>query len=324
MSSAEPVEEEDLHLDATVPERLAGTRLDAACAQLFDAYSRSRLKSWIEAGRVTVNGEAVTRARHPIATGDLLALAAEPEADFRVLPQDLPIDVVYADKAIAVVNKPAGLTVHPGAGQADGTLQNGLLFRWPQTAKVPRSGLVHRLDKDTSGLLVVALTLPAHTRLVAMLAAREMGREYDAVVHGSFISGGTVDAPIGRHPRERVRMAVVEPERGRPAVTHYRVHERFEHHTHLRVRLETGRTHQIRVHLAHLGRPIVGDTVYGGDRLQGRGMPPRLRAALKAFPRQALHARELALAHPVSDKSMSWTAEPPADMQQLLDELRRE
>ena len=312
-------DEEDLLLSAEVPESLDGSRLDVACARLFEQYSRARLQGWIDAGRVRVNGQAQHKTRTPVAAGDRLELEAEPEEAQGIEAQDIPIEVVLADKHIAIINKPAGLTVHPGAGQRAATLQNALLHHFPQTAVVPRAGIIHRLDKDTSGLLVVALTLPAHHKLVDELARREFKREYDAIVQGEIIAGGTIDAPIGRHPRDRLKMAVVDD--GRPAVTHYRVQERFAQHTHLRVRLETGRTHQIRVHLAHIRKPIVGDFAYGGP-MRGSGLPVPLREMLKAFPRQALHARELEVTHPASGKRVGAIAEPPADMQALLRLLR--
>jgi 23S rRNA pseudouridine1911/1915/1917 synthase len=318
-SNAGSADEEDTSLSAEVPADAAGARVDAVCARLFDGHSRSRIQQWIEDGRLRVNGAVVTRARHAVMAGDRLELDAEPEAETRVLAQDIPLEVVFDDRDLAIISKPAGLTVHPGAGQRDGTLQNGLLARFPQTVQVPRAGIVHRLDKDTSGLLVVALTPTAHTRLVAALAAREVGREYDAIVQGTLVAGGTVSEPIGRHPRDRLRMAVVDD--GRPATTHYRVHERFTQHTHLRVRLETGRTHQIRVHLTHLRHPIVGDGLYGGSP-RSAGLPEELRRLLHEFPRQALHARTLTLAHPRSGETLQWTIEPPADMQALLASLR--
>lgn len=313
------VPEDDLQLSAVVPEAMAGLRLDVACAKLFDAYSRARLQTWIAAGRLQLNGQPLLRTRHPVEAGDQLLLDTEAEEDTRVEAQDLPLSVVYADRDLAIIDKPAGLTVHPGAGQRASTLQNALLFHFPRTAAVPRAGIVHRLDKDTSGLLVVALNLKAHAHLVAELGRREIRREYDALVQGQLISGATIDAPIDRHPRERLKMAVVAG--GREAVTHYRVQERYVQHSWLRVKLETGRTHQIRVHLAHVRHPIIGDAVYGGS-VRCAGMPVDLRDALKTFPRQALHARELELTHPRSGKRLSWVSEPPADMQALAAGLR--
>lgn len=316
--SEEP--DEDLPLTATVEEAQAGARLDVACARLFDRYSRARLQQWIAEGRLRLNGVTALRARDPVQPGDQLSLDAEAEPDTEVRPQAIPLTVIDADADLAVVFKPAGLTVHPGAGQSDGTLQNALLHHFPQTAAVPRAGIVHRLDKDTSGLLVVALNLRAHASLVAQLADRSVRREYDAITQGAIISGGTIDAPIGRHPRDRLKMAVV-PRGGREAVTHYRVEGHFGHHSHLRVRLETGRTHQIRVHLAHLRHPLVGDLTYGAQRVRGGGLPPALREALSDFPRQALHARELGLRHPERGVDCLWSAPPPPDMLELLDLL---
>ncbi|MGQ0530937.1 MAG: 23S rRNA pseudouridine(1911/1915/1917) synthase RluD [Panacagrimonas sp.] len=305
---------------AVVPESLNGQRLDVVAAQLFSDWSRSRLQTWIADGRLRLNGEVVTRARTPVNENDVLELDPVAEPDFRIEAQDIAFDVIHADAHLAVVFKPAGLTTHPGAGQPDNTLQNGLLHRFAQTAAVPRAGIVHRLDKDTSGLLVVALSLHAHAKLVAMLARREIRREYDAVINGTPVSGATIDEPIGRSPRDRLKMAVNE--RGRDAVTHYRIQERFAHHTHLRVKLETGRTHQIRVHLAHQRMPLVGDALYGGGGARGTGLSEPTRAVLQGFRRQALHARELGFAHPVSGEPMEFSAEMPADMQELLIALR--
>jgi 23S rRNA pseudouridine1911/1915/1917 synthase len=319
MKVADPAEEEDPPLSAEVPVGAAGARVDAVCAQVFDMHSRSRIQKWIEDGRLRVNGEVVTQKRTPVAAGDRLELEAQALVALTIVAQDIPLTVVHEDRDIAVINKPAGLTTHPGAGQRDGTLQNALLARFPKTDKVPRAGIVHRLDKDTSGLLVVALTVTAHTRLVEMLARRDMTRTYDAIVEGAIVAGGTISELIGRHPRDRLKMAVVDD--GREAVTHYRVAERFLMHSHLRVNLETGRTHQIRVHLAHIRHPIVGDGLYGSSP-RTAGLPEALRDLLRNFPRQALHARELKLEHPRTGKALAFAAEPPADMQKLLKSLR--
>jgi 23S rRNA pseudouridine1911/1915/1917 synthase len=306
---------------ASVPAEYDGARLDVIAARLFDEFSRARLQTWIADGALRVNGVVIDKPRHPVQAGDQLLLEAEMPLDpGAVKAQDIPLQVIFADEHLAIIDKPAGLTVHPGAGAPDGTLMNGLLYRFPQTAGVPRAGIVHRLDKDTSGLLVVALTLPAHARLAAMIAEREVRREYDAVVAGVLSGGGRIDAPIGRHPRDRIKMAVSD--RGRPAVSHYRVQERFRFHTHVRVRLETGRTHQIRVHMAHIRHPLVGDSTYAPNGVRGVGIDPKLRALIAAFPRQALHARELGMNHPITGKDMEWTLEPPPDMQALLTALR--
>lgn len=310
--------------EAEVPEALAGKRLDAVAARLFPDHSRARLRAWIEAGALTCNGLPAARPRDPVAAGDYLRISADvavPEAA-AMQPQDIAFDVLHADDDIIVLDKPAGLTVHPGAGAPDGTLQNALLHRFPDLAALPRAGIVHRLDKLTSGVLVVARTPAAHTALVRMLQARDIGREYDALVWGRLVSGGRVDAPIGRDPRSRLKMAVTRG--GREAVTHYRVHARFGWHTHLRVTLETGRTHQIRVHMQHIKHPIIGDDSYGGRRGHGRGIPETLREALVAFPRQALHARRLQLKHPASDAVMVFEASLPADLAALLAQLQQD
>lgn len=306
---------------ATVPPGLTGARLDVAAARLFDRHSRSRLQLWIAEGRVRVNSRITTVPRQRVQAGDRLRLRAPVPIVPSLPAQHLALDVVYEDADIVVLNKPAGLTVHPGAGRPDHTLQNALLHRYPQTRRLPRSGLVHRLDKDTSGLLVVALSARAHARLVDAMQVHRIRREYDAIVLGVLPAGGTVRAAIGRHVRDRTRMAVIST--GRPAVTHYRVLERFAQHTHLRVRLETGRTHQIRVHMEYLRHPVLGDPIYGGRTQRGAGLPEKLRQTLAQFPRQALHARELELGHPVTGEPLTFTREPPEDMQSLLRQLRR-
>jgi len=310
---------ETVRLQARVPEELAGARLDQALSRMFPDFSRARLQQWIRAGQVTVDGR-VMRPRDRVMGAEEVSVEAELEVQETYQPEAIALDVVYADDTVVVINKPVGMVVHPAAGNWEGTLQNALLHYAPELAQVPRAGIVHRLDKDTSGLLVVARTLTAHKRLVEQLQARSVKREYVAVVNGVFTAGGTVDEPIARHPVDRKRMAVVAG--GKPAVTHYRVAERFRAHTHVTVRLETGRTHQIRVHMAHLRHPLVGDRVYGGRLRLPPDCTPRLRDMLQGFRRQALHAARLALEHPKSGELMEWEAPLPADMEDLLDALR--
>jgi 23S rRNA pseudouridine1911/1915/1917 synthase len=305
---------EDVRESEVTPE-LSGQRFDQALARLFPEYSRSRLSQWIKDGRVLLDGQAA-RPRDAVMGGQKVRLTVVEEAISDVGPEALPLTIVYEDEALIVVNKPAGLVVHPGAGNRAGTLQNALLHHAPELAQVPRSGLVHRIDKDTSGLLVVARTLESHTRLVAALQAREFERGYVAVAMGVMTGGGTIDAPLGRHATDRLRMSVREG--GREAVTHYRVLKRFRAHTYIGVQLETGRTHQIRVHLAHIRYPLVGDSVYGRRLALPPGATPLLKETLHAFRRQALHAQSLGLVHPVSGEMMKWEAPPPADFQGLL------
>ena len=307
---------------AEVPAALAGLRLDVALARLWPQYSRSRLQRWLETGRVVVDGRALAR-RDRLAGGERVTLAPDFEPDESVQPGEpaVPLRIVFQDPSLFVFDKPPGLVVHPGAGNRSGTLQNALLALDPKLARVPRAGIVHRLDKDTSGLLVVARTPEAQAALSAALAEREIGREYLALCVGVLTGGGTVDEPIGRHRTQRIKMAV-RPD-GREAVTHYRIERRFPAHTLLRVQLETGRTHQIRVHLAHLGYPIVGDPVYGGRRRVPAGAPPELVAALAGFQRQALHAARLELVHPRSGEPLQFEAPLPADFVALLAALER-
>jgi 23S rRNA pseudouridine1911/1915/1917 synthase len=305
--------------ESLIPDDLAGQRFDQAAAVLFDEFSRSRLKIWIESGELTLAGHtAAPKTR--VSGGEAIRLDAEVEAVVPVEPEAIPLTIVHEDEDLLVVDKPAGLVVHPGAGNPAGTLQNGLLAHDPALAAVPRAGIVHRLDKDTTGLLVVAKTLTAHQGLVAALERREIHRGYEAVCQGVMTGGGVVDAPIGRHPRERLRMAVIE--RGRRAVTHYRVIERFRAHTHVRVELETGRTHQIRVHMAHIRYPLVGDPLYGGRPRLPKSPSVALVAALREFKRQALHARRLELSHPVSGERLELESPLPHDMRALVEILR--
>lgn len=305
--------------EARVPESAAGRRFDAVLAELFPEFSRSRLAAWIRSGDVRVDGREL-RPRDPVHGGEQVTLHARLEEDTRAEPQDIPLQVLYEDEQVLVIDKPAGLVVHPGAGNPDGTLVNALLHRDPALATLPRAGVVHRLDKDTSGVMVVARTLQAQTALVAQLSARGVHRQYLAVVTGALVAGGTVDAAIDRHPRDRVKMAVRED--GRDAVTHYRLRERFRAHTALECRLETGRTHQIRVHMAHLRFPIVGDPLYGGPLKLPKGASEDLVAALRGFRRQALHAETLEFAHPGSGEPVRCTAPVPDDMLALMAALR--
>ena len=298
-----------------LPAELAGLRLDQALARALPQYSRARLQGWLEAGAIEVDGRRL-RAKDKVLGGEHVHIEARLEADAQVAPEAMPVEIVFKDRVLFVINKPPGLVVHPGAGNAGHTLQNALLALDPKLAVVPRAGLVHRLDKDTSGLLVVARTPETHTALVAALAEREIERHYISLCSGVMTGGGTIDEPIGRHRSQRTRMAVRSD--GRPSVTHYRVMKRFSAHTLVHVELESGRTHQIRVHLAHIGYPVVGDPVYGGRRRFPAGASPVLIAELEGFRRQALHAARLKLAHPVTGKEMEWEAPLPADMAHLV------
>ncbi|WP_263140350.1 23S rRNA pseudouridine(1911/1915/1917) synthase RluD [Pseudomonas sp. RIT-PI-AD] len=315
------INKQAIHLRAEVPFDLGGQRLDQVAAQLFDEHSRSRLSAWIKDGQLTVDG-AVLRPRDPVHGGAVLLLETEVEAQGEWKAQDIALNIVYEDEHLLVLDKPAGLVVHPAAGHADGTLLNALLHHIPEVINVPRAGIVHRLDKDTTGLMVVAKTLEAHTKLVAQLQARTVSRIYEAIVIGVITSGGKIDAPIGRSSQQRQRMAVIAG--GKAAVTHYRVLERFRSHTHTRVKLETGRTHQIRVHMSHIGFPLVGDPAYGGRFRIPPAANPSLVQQLKEFPRQALHARFLELDHPVDGKRMKWESPLPEDFTWLLSLLRQD
>ncbi|TYT23040.1 23S rRNA pseudouridine(1911/1915/1917) synthase RluD [Luteimonas viscosa] len=307
--------------EALVPGSAAGRRFDAVLAELFPEFSRSRLAEWIRAGDVQLDGRQV-RPRDPVRGGEHVRLVVRLEVETEAVAQDIPLRILHEDADVFVIDKPAGLVVHPGAGNADGTLVNALLHRDPALASVPRAGVVHRLDKDTSGVMVVARTLQAQTALVAQLSARGVHRQYLAVVAGALVAGGTVDAGIDRHPRDRIRMAVRED--GRDAVTHYRLRERFRAHTALECRLETGRTHQIRVHMAHLRHPIIGDPLYGGPLKLPKGASEALVAALRGFRRQALHAETLEFAHPSSGEPIRCSAAVPQDMQALMAALRED
>jgi 23S rRNA pseudouridine1911/1915/1917 synthase len=307
--------------EAAVPLDIAGRRFDQTVAGMFPDFSRSRLSSWIKSGALTLDGVQAS-PRQLLRGGELVRLDVELENEVGNAPEAIALDVVYEDADLLVVNKPAGLVVHPGAGNPAGTLLNALLYHDATLAELPRAGIVHRLDKDTSGLMVVAKRLPTYTALVDLLSRHEVQRQYEAVVLGALVAGGTVDAPLDRHPTDRLRRAVQVG--GRPAITHYRVREKFRAHASLQCELESGRTHQIRVHMAHAGWPLVGDPLYGRGLKLPRAATPRLAEALRGFRRQALHAEHLAFAHPVTGEALAFDAEPPQDLRDLLDALRED
>lgn len=297
-----------------------GARLDQILADLFGDFSRSRLKEWILGGHVQIDNTVCTVPKQKLKGFEFIQVAAELVQEVKHQAEPVHINVVYEDDQVLVINKPRDMVVHPGAGNPSGTLLNALLAHFPAIERVPRAGIVHRLDKDTTGLMVVAKTLQAQTSLVAQLQSREMGREYEAVCYGTMVAGGTVEADIGRHPTKRTLMAVRED--AKPAVTHYRVIEKFRAFTHLRLKLATGRTHQIRVHMAHLKHPLVGDVAYGGRVRLPKKASPECIESLRNFDRQALHAAQLAFYHPETDEQMSFDAPLPEDLTQLLGVLR--
>ncbi|ABU70004.1 MULTISPECIES: 23S rRNA pseudouridine(1911/1915/1917) synthase RluD [Vibrio] len=309
-------------LTNTVKDSQLGQRLDQAIAELFADFSRSRLKEWLLAGKVQVNGEVVTKPRTRVMGGEEITLQAELEDEERWEAQDIPLDIVYEDEDIIVINKPRDFVVHPGAGTPDGTVLNALLHHYPDIAEVPRAGIVHRLDKDTTGLMVVAKTVPAQTRLVRALQKRNITREYEAIAIGRMTAGGKVDKPIGRHSTKRTLMAVAPM--GKPAVTHYRVAEHFREHTRIRLRLETGRTHQIRVHMSYLQHPLLGDTAYGGRARIPTGASEELTEMIRGFDRQALHAVMLRFDHPVTGEELEFHAPVPDDMVEMTEALRKD
>lgn len=313
---------QQIELQAEVDESLVGMRLDQVLSELFTDYSRSKLKEWILQGRVFIDGRLANKPREKMNGYEVITVNAVLEDVIEWEPEPIPLDIVYEDDDILVINKPASLVVHPGAGNYSGTILNGLLHRYPQSRQLARAGIVHRLDKDTTGLMVVAKTVAAQTHLVEQLQARQITREYEAIAIGQMTAGGLVDEPIGRHKTKRTQMAV-DPF-GRPAVTHYRIAEKFRQHTRLRLRLETGRTHQIRVHMAHIGHPLAGDPVYAGRLRLPKGATPELIQVLRSFQRQALHAAMLRLAHPISGEMMEWHAEIPNDMVHITEVLRKD
>ncbi|WP_137939863.1 23S rRNA pseudouridine(1911/1915/1917) synthase RluD [Chitinivorax sp. B] len=302
---------------ATVPEDCAGSRFDQALAQMFPQYSRNRLQGWLKAGHILLEGKSAD-AKTKVWGGEQVSMAPQMLPDeLAFVAQDIPLDVIYEDDTVLIIDKPAGLVVHPGSGNWEGTLLNGLLYHYPALKTVPRAGIVHRLDKETSGLMVVAKTLPAQLNLVQQLQGRSVKREYVAIAQGLIKQDGTVDAPIGRHNKDRTKMAVTSM--GKPAITHYFVLERYRAHSLVKCRLETGRTHQIRVHMAHIGHSLAADPVYG---TRPHGSTPEIYAACQQLGRQALHARKLGLIHPETNKPMLWRSPIPVDLQALIDFLR--
>ncbi len=307
------------YLEKFVPSDLSGLRLDIALARMFPDYSRSRLKSWVLQGNVTVDGR-IMRPRDSVAGGEQIIVQPQAEVSITSLPEPLDLDIVFEDEDLIIVNKPAGLVVHPGTGNTHGTLMNGLLNHVAALEALPRAGIVHRLDKDTSGLLLVGKNLTSHTALVRALADRDISRHYLAICIGVLTGGGKVDAPIGRNPADRVKMSVQD--QGKPAITHFRVKERFRAHTFVDVQLDTGRTHQIRVHFAHRRNPLVGDQVYGGRLAMPAGATEELRESLRCFKRQALHATRLSFVHPKSGETIEQLVGPPQDLNDLLNIMR--
>ena len=314
-SSYDTYMSKSISLSAEVPEALEGNRLDQIAAILFPEYSRGRLQIWIKEGSLRVNNK-LHRARDKLKLGDLLEIDASLAGEERYIPEEMPLDIIHDDEACVVLNKNAGTVVHPAAGHGSGTLLNGLLFAFPALEGLPRAGIVHRLDKDTTGLMVVAKTLESHASLVNQLQRREVAREYEAVVNGVLTGGGVIDAPLGRHPVNRKKKAVLEG--GKEAITHYRVLDRFRSHTHVQVNLETGRTHQIRVHMAHINHGLVGDPLYGGRLRIPVASSLEFSENLRKFKRQALHARRLSFRHPINDQEVEWNVDAPPDFKNLL------
>jgi len=310
-----------ISLSAEVPEDLAGNRLDQVAAQLFPEYSRARLQSWIKDGSLRVNAQSL-RPRDRLKTGDLLQIEVELVSSEQFLPQPVQLDIIFEDEDLVILNKPANLVVHPAAGHWQGTLLNGLLHAYPELEAIPRAGIVHRLDKDTTGLMVVAKNLQSHSILVQQLQERSVEREYEAIVHGVLTGGGIIDAPLGRHSVNRKKKAVVV--KGKDSITHYRVLQRFRSHTHVQLNLQTGRTHQIRVHMTHINHSLVGDPLYGGRLQLPAACSEEFEQNLRNFKRQALHARRLALVHPTSERKLSWEVVAPDDFQQLLSAIKND
>lgn len=312
-------------VNLVVSDELHNKRIDAVLGSMIDSHSRSTLRTFIDDGFVKVDGKVVTKASVKVTAGQSIEVSIPEAESLDAKPEDLPLDVVYEDEDLIVINKPINYVVHPGAGVTSGTVMNAMLFHYPQTATLARAGIVHRLDKDTSGLMVIALSPVAQKKLIRDISHHEVVREYEAIVEGEITAGGTVDAPIGRDLHNRTKMAVMPEGMGREAVTHYRVMERFRAHTRLKLRLETGRTHQIRVHMASIHHPLLGDHQYGGRRIRHiAGADPKLDAALNAYRHQALHASHIEFEHPVTGEFMQFDAPIPEEMINLLNLLRED
>jgi 23S rRNA pseudouridine1911/1915/1917 synthase len=309
---------EKIFLKFTIPQSLAGQRLDQAVAQLAGDFSRSQLKSWIIEKKLLLDNQPA-KPKDKVIEGQHIAIDATIDDNQEWEAQKLPLNIVYEDEHLIVINKPSGLVVHPGAGNSSGTLVNGLLYHAPEIRSLPRCGIVHRIDKDTTGLLVAVKTIKANRSIIKQLQTHEMGREYEAIAKGVLISGGMIDEPIDRHPQNRIKMAI-RPN-GKPAITHYRIIERYRAHTHVKINLETGRTHQIRVHFNHIMHPLLGDPVYGTHKYIGNKSSTACQKALASFRRQALHAKSLKLCHPATKEWMQWHVDTPEDMQAVLDAL---
>jgi len=307
-----------LQFQMIIPEDLSGRRLDQALSQLVPEHSRSRIQSWIRDGDVTVN-KSTYKQRSEVRTGDVIEIDTDINSIDKHQAEAISLKILHEDESLIIINKPAGLIVHPGAGNPNHTLVNALLNYDGNLDAIPRAGIIHRLDKDTTGVLVVARTLESHTNLVDQLQKRDIKREYQAVVCGQLTSGGSIENKMGRHPKQRIKMAVTNT--GKTATTHYRIIKKYEHYTHLHVQLETGRTHQIRVHMSHIKHPIVGDSVYGNNKSIRKGVGSSLRDVILNFKRQALHAFSLELTHPMDNQKMKFTAELPDDIRSLIDAL---
>ena len=309
----------------TITDEFHNKRLDAALGGLIDTHSRSTLREYIDEGKVAVDGVVITKPSIKVSSGQIVSVTIPDPEDLDSKPQDWPLDIIYQDDDILIINKPINFVVHPGAGIKDGTVMNAVLYHFPQTSSLPRAGIVHRLDKDTSGLMVIALSQLAQQVLTKAIAKHDVVREYEAIAEGQITAGGTIDAPIGRDPHVRTKMAVMPEGIGREAVTHYRVMERFRAHTRLRLRLETGRTHQIRVHMASIHHPLLGDNQYGGKRLKMLpGASEELANMLRNYRHQALHAVHIEFAHPKTKEMMSFDVPIPEDMSKLIDLLRKD